>query len=225
MAYTDKTQLSPAMERERALLLAGHTYREIAQLTGARIRSINERNRIVYRVDLHAAFQQRIERDGIPSRYTASDAFGAWFSGYFDGEGCLTVFYRERNGIPERRVGVQIACRYDDADVLAHIKDQLGVGVLWQSPAKGATKPAVNWRVESSADLAEVVLPLFDAHPLRTKKRLELVHWRTLVIQQYVNTLGGTSTRVGATVEQNMAFQATVQKIRNIRHPLATDVP
>ncbi|MBU9581338.1 LAGLIDADG family homing endonuclease [Burkholderia multivorans] len=219
MAYTEKTQLSPALEQERALLLDGKTYSEIAKLTGARLRSITERNRLVYRVDVQAAFRRRVERDGIANRYIAGDAFGNWFAGYFDGEGCLTVFYRERDGIPERRIGVQISCRYDDADVLTYIKAQLGVGVTWQSKAKGATKPAVNWRVESAADLAEVIVPLLDVYPLRSKKRLEFMYWRPLVIDQYVNTLGGTSTRIGATVEQNVAFQEAMQNIRNIRHP------
>jgi hypothetical protein len=97
------------------------------------------------------------------------------------------------------------------------IRDTLG-GSTWTTKAKGTTRPARNWRIESAADLAEIILPIFDAYPLRSKKRLEYNIWRGLVLNQYVNTLGGTSTRVGAAVEENTAFQLALQDIRKIRH-------
>lgn len=221
MSYTKETQITPAMEAERDLLIAGFSYSEISHITGNKLNTIKERNRIIHRINIRDAFRNRIERDGIIKRNTVSDNFGYWFSGYFDGEGCLTVFYRERFGIPDKRVGIQISCRYDDADIIAYIYDTLKVGVVWRSKIKGATNEAMNWRVESASDLTEVILPIFDAYPLRSKKRLEYLIWRELVINQYANTLGGTSTRVGATKEENAAFQFAMQKIRDIRHPVS----
>lgn len=224
MPYTLDTQLSPTMQIERDLLTNGFSYSEVASRTGAKLGTIKERNRIVYGIDIREAFRSRVEREGIQSRYTADDAFGYWFAGYFDGEGCLTVFYRERGGYPERRVGVQIACREDDADIIRHIHDTIG-GTTWTSPQKGTTRPAHNWRIEAAPDLAEIILPIFDTYPLRSKKRLEYRIWRGLVLNQYVNTLGGTSTRVGATVEENTAFQLALYEIRKIRHPATGNDP
>src|SRR3990167_5597312 len=212
------------MKRERELLLAGFSYSKIAESTGEKLGTIKERNRLIYGVDLRNAFRTRMEREGIKSRNVIGSAFGNWFSGYFDGEGCFTIFYRERDGSPERRVGVQIACRYDDTDVIRYIQKTLGVGVVWQSKSKGITNEAINWRVERATDLAEVVLPIFDTYPLRSKKRLEYQIWRPLVINQYVNTLGGTSTRVGATKEENAFFKSSLEKIRKIRHPFSKSV-
>lgn len=217
MAYSKDTNLSPAMQAERDLLMRGLSYAEVAASTGAKINTIKERNRLIYRISLRDSYRARIEREGIKCRYDSGDSFGWWFSGYFDGEGCLTVFDRPRDNGAERRVGVQISCRDDDADVLAHIHGALGIGAIWASPARGATRPACNWRVERAADLAEIIIPLFDRYPLRSKKRLEYAIWRGLVVNQYVNTLGGTATRVGATVEEHAAFQTAREKIRDIR--------
>jgi hypothetical protein len=171
-------------------------------------------------VNLRDTFRTRIKREGIENLFTAGSNFGNWFSGYFDGEGCLTIFYRERNGFAERRVGIQIACRYDDADVIRYIQKTLRIGVVWKSKMKGTTNPAINWRVEKATDLAKVILPIFDTYPLRTKKRFEYHIWRPLVINQYVNTLGGTSTRVGASEKENTFFKSSLEKIRKIRNPL-----
>ena len=220
MPYTKKTNISPIMKKERKLLSAGFLYFEIAKTTREKIGTIKERNRLIYRVNLRDAFRARIKKEGIKNRNTISLAFGNWFSGYFDGEGCFTIFYRERNGIPERRVGIQIGCRYDDAKIIKYIHKTFGIGVIWQSKMKGTTNPAINWRVERASDLTEVILPVFDIYPLRSKKRLEYQIWRTLVINQYVNTLGGTSMRVGATKKENVFFKSSIERIRKIRHPI-----
>lgn len=219
MSYTEETKLSPAMRVERKLLRPGMSYSEVAAQTGAKIGTVKERNRLIYGVDLRETFRARVHRDGIKSRYVAGNNFGHWFSGYFDGEGCFTVFFRRRRGYAERRVGIQVACRYDDAEVLRYIHQNLGAGVFWESQAKGTTAPASNWRIESAADLAEIVLPVFDDYPLRSKKRHEYAIWRELVLKQYVNTLGGTSTRVGASEVENVAFQEAMNEVRKIRHP------
>ena len=216
MGYGSKTKITPAMERERDFLLAGLSYAEVAERTRMKIGSIKERNRLIYSVDIRDAYGKRVEREGIKSRYASGDAFGWWFTGYFDGEGCLTVFYRERGKYAERRVGVQISCRDDDAGVLALIHRELG-GVMWNTEARGSTRPTCNWRIESAADLAQVIIPMFDTYPLRSKKRHEYALWRQLALKQYVNTLGGTSTRVGATEKENAAFQKSMHDIRKIR--------
>lgn len=219
MAYTFNSQLSNAAhQRERDMLLAGFSYTEVAQATGGRVKSISERNRIVYRVNIQQAFALRVERDGIPVRLNVDSAFGYWFSGFFDGEGCLTVFSRLReNGYTERRLGIQIMLRDDDANVLTRVKDYLQVGTIWSSPSNSRTNPAIGYRVEKIQDLAEVVIPLFDKYPLYSKKRREFAIWQEMVRKQYIATLGGYSQRTSASDEYNAAFDKAMQAIRDIR--------
>ena len=218
MSYTSKSNLDkPIHQREREMLQAGFSYAEVAQSLGSRHKSISERNRLVYKINLRDAFTRRINRDGIPCRLNVSDAFGHWFTGFFDGEGCLTVFSRaRRDRYFERRVGIQIILRDDDADVIARIKDNLGVGLISRGNYTGRN-PTICYRCEPIKDLAEVIVPLLDKYPLYTKKAREYVIWRQLVIFQYTVTLGGYSQRASGTVEDNTFFDACRQKIVDIR--------
>lgn len=200
------------------MLLAGLSYAEIAQALGVRHRSVSERNRLVYRVDLQAAFAARLERDGIPCRLQVSDAFGYWFSGFFDGEGCLTVFSRPRKDrYVERRVGIQVMLRDDDAEVIRLIKNNLGVGLTYAGKGNGNTNPKATFRCEQIQDLAEVIVPLFEKYPLHSKKGREFAVWKGLVRSQYLLTLGGYSQRASSTAAQNAAFDAGREAIRQIR--------
>ena len=60
MAYTNETNISPAMQTERELLAGGFSYCEVAALTGGKLGTIKERNRIVYGIDLRSAFRGRV---------------------------------------------------------------------------------------------------------------------------------------------------------------------
>ena len=219
MGYSANTKINPTIaERERQMLATGLSYAEIAQITGARQKSISERNRLVHRIDIQRAFAERIERDGVPSRLNISDPFGYWFSGIFDGEGHLGAWRRDRpDGYAERRLFIQIRLRDDDIDVLRRIQNEIGAGVLVHYPGKGNANPSAMIRIEQIKDLAELIIPLFDKYPLYTKKRDEYAIWRTLVRSQYVATLGGYSQRVAGSQEHTAAFDAGVNAIAQIR--------
>jgi len=221
MGYGINTKINPAIEqREREMLLAGFSYAEIAKATGARHRTIAERNRVIYRINIQDAFARRVERDGIPNRLNVSDAFGYWFSGLFDGEGHIGAFSRPRhNGYPERRLTIQVQLRDDDAQVIERIHDNLKIGATWRVQARpnGNGHPSIGFRVEQVEDLAEVVVPLFDRYPLHSKKAREFAIWRNLVRSQYTVTMGGYSQRTACSDEQNAAFDAGVQAIKEIR--------
>ena len=95
MGYRVDSQIDPAVaQREVELLQRGFSYKEIAALTGVRAKTVSERNRLVYKIDIWEAFRRRIEREGIPNRLAVSDAFGYWFAGFFDGEGSIIAFTR-----------------------------------------------------------------------------------------------------------------------------------
>lgn len=218
MSYTSESKLDlPIHHQEREMLSAGFSYAEIAHKLGSRHKSISERNRIVYNIDLRTAFKKRIERDGIPNRLNITDAFGNWFAGFFDGEGCLTVFSRIRgDGYYDRRVGIQIMTRDDDANTIIRIKDQLGVGIVNRGDYPGRN-PTIMYRCEAIKDLAEVIIPIFDRYTLYTKKASEYKFWRELVVFQYTITLGGYSQRTSSTIEDNAFFDSLRQKIVDIR--------
>lgn len=221
MGYVNGSQIDTAIaERERELLLAGMSYTEVAAITGGRVKSISERNRLVYQIDIWEAFKRRIERDGLPNRLTVGDPFGYWFSGLFDGEGSFVVFTRPASGRPEYaeyRLAIRIMLRDDDAQVISRIYDHLQVGRISARKANGRSNPAVAITVERVQDLAEVIVPLFDRYPLYSKKAKEYAIWRPLVMRRYVTTLGGYSNRRGIPEDERLAFHQAVDAIGVIR--------
>jgi hypothetical protein len=202
------------------MLLAGLSYTEIANLTGARVKTISERNRLIYKVDIWEAFKRRIERDGIPERLTVSDAFGFWFSGFFDGEGSITAFTRPSTARPqysEYRLHVRIMIRDDDADAITRIQDNLKVGIVTRRKRHGSINPTIAWHCERIQDLAEVIVPLLDRYPLYTKKAKEFAVWKPIVMQRYITTLGGYSNRSGIPDDERRAFHNAIDAIAKIR--------
>jgi hypothetical protein len=221
MGYKTGSQVEPSIfAAEGELLRAGFSYTEIAAKTGQKVKTISERNRLIHKVDIWEAFQRRIERDGMPNRLSVPDSFGYWFSGFFDGEGTITVFTRPCTARPqysEFRLSIRIMIRDDDAEILTRVQDNLKVGSISRHGQKGTTNPAIAWVCERVQDLAEVVVPLFDRYPLHSKKRDEYAIWKPLVMQRYVTTLAGYSNRRGIPDDQRAAFHQGIEAIRDIR--------
>ncbi len=173
---------------ECRLLELGLTIKDVAALVGAKPRRLEERNRLLYRIDLRAAFQRRIERDGVPIRLAVDGAFGYWFAGLFDGEGHFVIDLRPPRNRPARglRLGLNVYLRDDDAGVLRHVHSALG----------GRFRPTskdnvAHWELRGIATLAEIAVPLFERYPLHSKKASEFELFRSLVLQRYIATLGG----------------------------------
>lgn len=223
MTYATATLLGGKFDRERELLHSGMSYHAIAALTGERVGTLKERNRLVYKINIYEAFRQRIEREGVPNRLSVSDDFGHYFSGFFDGEGCIVAFHRRRTdrakSYPEFRLALQIAIRDDDSQVLEYIRDNLGGRIHWQKARENSkTNASVRWVFEHVKDLAEVIIPLLDKYPLRSKKRREYEIWRPLVMQRYISTLAGETARGGAVSDEfEREFIAAVSAISAIR--------
>lgn len=208
---------------ERDLLLAGMSYLEIAEKTGERQKTISERNRLIHKVNIWDAFADRCEREGIPRRVPNDLGFCSWFTGFFDGEGCIVAMTRPCTGRPqysEFRLQVRVQIREDDASVTDYIHRTIGCGRTAKHRAgiSTTTRASVSWYCETIQDLAEVIVPLFDDFPLRTKKAKEFAIWRQLVMRRYRDTLGGRSNRLGVKSEYAATFQDAIQAIRHIRH-------
>jgi len=205
---------------ERNLLLAGLSYAEIAKKTGERQRTISERNRLVHKISIWDAFTSRCEREGVPTRMPANRQFCDWFTGFFDGEGSITVFTRLCTGRPqysEFRLGVRIQIREDDAPTIKYLHSNIGCGRVAEHAAQGTTRKSISWACEAIQDLREVIIPLFDTSALRTKKRQEYAIWRPLVVRRYIDTLGGRSNRKGVKPEYKATFENAIHRLRQIR--------
>ncbi len=201
MSYTGATVIDSATaQHEIDLLQQGFSYKAVAAITGTKLATLKERNRLVYHVDIYRVFRERIQRDGIPNQLRISDEFGYYFVGLFDGEGSIVAWHRIRTrGKPyaEFRLGLQIMLRDDDADVLHYVHEHLGGGLLAGHHNTGPTNPTLVWKLEDIKQLAEQMVPLFDRYPLRSKKQREYQVWRPLVIERYLATLGGETARGG----------------------------
>lgn len=171
---------------ERRLLGLGWTIKEVAANVGTQFRALERRNALLYRIDVQAAFQQRLDCEGLPVRLRTDDAFGHWFAGLFDGEGHFVMQLRRRPGRWELSLGLNIYLRDDDAGVLQRVHE--GIGGTFRQTSKNNV---AHWRLRGIANLAEVAVPLFDRYSLYSKKGVEFQLFRKLVLQRYIATLGG----------------------------------
>lgn len=110
------------------------------------------------------------------------DYFGAWLSGFVDGEGCFQL-HREKTGIGSCRLLIKLRC--DDLSILRDIQAYFGVGVVSvRDPTEYAlkshpgTNPQAHYAVARIGDHIRVVIPHFVRFPLMAKKREAFEIWR-----------------------------------------------
>jgi hypothetical protein len=112
-----------------------------------------------------------------------ADAFGLWFSGFFDGEGTLGIFppYRVGRG-NGYRCSAKISLRADDQPILDEIHARLGIGRIyadrkgWASAASKTTNPCISWAVDGREPCLRL-MEFFERYPLRAKKARDFAIW------------------------------------------------
>jgi hypothetical protein len=118
------------------------------------------------------------------------DAFGDFLPGFVDAEGSFQLAIRETGkgtrGVHCRAI-FSIALRDDDADLLRMIQSYFGEGSISsqdkrEDPAVPNRKPQVKLVIQDLTALATKVIPFFDEHPLRAKKRRDYEIWREGVL-------------------------------------------
>jgi hypothetical protein len=145
--------------------------------------------------------------------------FGWWFSGFFDGEGSF-ILHGERRGATVQYVAkIQVMLRDDDAEVLDEIQRRLGCGRVYRNTRRALANPHALFRVGKVQELAEIIVPLFETYPLRSKKSREFAFWKEIVLARYADVACG-QTRYSNTYIRS--FESAREKIGEIRNYAAT---
>lgn len=118
------------------------------------------------------------------------NTFGHWLSGFVDGEGCFTLraFRRERPNVSRLESFVArflITLRSDDVAILESIRSYWQCGRIRLHHRKTKSRPLCRYEIQRSADLQEIIVPHFEAYPLRAKKRRDFMIWKRAVSLLY----------------------------------------
>ena len=108
------------------------------------------------------------------------DLNAQWIVGFTDGEG---YFHIGINQNQEMKLGVQVLPELTvvqhevDEQVLYALKNYFGCGVVRKNHGS-----RLCYRVRGHKNLLEKVLPFFEKHQLKTKKRIDFVKFREVVL-------------------------------------------
>lgn len=106
-------------------------------------------------------------------------AFGNWFAGFTDGEGCFAIdraLHVRTCRVTTYRCVFRISLRDDDTAILHEIQEQLGIGVIrTQTPTRNQN-PWSAFSVHGKGD-CQILRDCFRTHPLRAKKAKDFAIW------------------------------------------------
>jgi hypothetical protein len=103
-----------------------------------------------------------------------------WVVGFVDGEGC---FYVGVNAHPEMKAGYQVLPEFTvvqherDVQLLYALKEFFGCGVVRRNHAD-----RMAYRVRSVEHLRERIIPFFEKHPLKSKKYVDFLKFRKILL-------------------------------------------
>jgi hypothetical protein len=103
-----------------------------------------------------------------------------WVTGFVDGEGCFHVGI---NAHSDMTAGYQVLPEFTvvqharDAQLLHALKAFFGCGVVRTNHGD-----RLAYRVRSQEHLLERILPFFDKHPLRSKKHVDFLKFRDVLL-------------------------------------------
>ena len=104
-----------------------------------------------------------------------------WITGFVDGEGCFHVGISRHSGMS---TGYQVLPEFTvvqherDVQVLHALKAHFGCGVVRKNHGD-----RMAYRVRGRSHLTERIVPFFMKHPLKTKKRLDFLKFRKVLIR------------------------------------------
>jgi hypothetical protein len=113
------------------------------------------------------------------------DYFGAWLSGFVDGEGCFYLgVHKRKTSTDSARAFFQIKVRDDDEAIIRRIQSFLQCGwvKLVADPGRsGNHQPQAVFRVNSIVDCFKIITPIFEKYPLLAKKADDFRIWSEAV--------------------------------------------
>ena len=104
-----------------------------------------------------------------------------WIAGFVDGEGCFHVGINKH---PEMTAGFQILPEFTvvqhkrDIQILHALKSYFGCGVVRTNHGD-----RMAYRVRSIDHLLEKIIPFFEVHELKTKKRVDFQKFRRILLK------------------------------------------
>ena len=102
-----------------------------------------------------------------------------WIVGFVDGEGCFHVGV---NAHQEMSAGAQVLPEFTvvqherDVQVLHALKAHFGCGVVRKNHGD-----RMAYRVRGHEHLSKNIVPFFEKHPLKTRKRVDFIKFREIV--------------------------------------------
>lgn len=194
------------------MLLNGRTFAEISEATGLPYGVVHGLHKGRFKhIDREAAIQRRVANP--PNRLMADRDWCLWFSGLVDGDGHLCASFPKAQTL---RVSLDVCLAHNAWPMMSEFARELGIGKVY----KIKRARAYHFVVFRTADVAEVIIPLFDSCPLHLKA-LEYPLWREMAMMRYDNWLHRTA--VGFTTYTEEAcrkFTGLCQQLHFIRHSL-----
>ena len=102
-----------------------------------------------------------------------------WVVGFVDGEGCFHIGINKNQ---EMKLGVQVLPEFTvvqhqvDVQVLHGLKDYFGCGVVRKNHGE-----RMCYRVRGHDNLFQKIVPFFEKHQLKTRKRVDFTKFRKVV--------------------------------------------
>ncbi len=104
-----------------------------------------------------------------------------WITGFVDGEGC---FHIGINAHSDMKAGSQVLPEFTvvqherDVQVLHALKAHFGCGVVRKNHGD-----RMAYRVRSKEHLLQRIIPFFEKHPLKSKKRVDFAKFRRILLK------------------------------------------
>ena len=118
---------------------------------------------------------QRLHVQSLPGRLEAQ-----WVVGFVDGEGCFFVGINRHS---EMTSGFQVLPEFTvvqherDIQLLHALKQFFGCGVVRRNHAE-----RMAYRVRGLDHLNQMIIPFFEKHPLKSKKRVDFIKFRKVLL-------------------------------------------
>ena len=108
------------------------------------------------------------------------DLNAQWIVGFVDGEGCFHIGINKNQTM---KLGVQVLPEFTvvqhqvDVQVLYALKDYFGCGVVRKNHGT-----RLCYRVRGQDNLLDKILPFFEKHQLKTRKRVDFAKFRKVIL-------------------------------------------